>query len=139
MRREVKGGNVEPGVVRLDLAQKPPGTAGDIKQASGVGPDGPLVRERALQRDQCLTPHGGGPAAEQHLDLVVVPLGGSVAQVPVGLEMKFLPVISRIAVGRRFAQEALFDTAMPSLLNRGQIGEKIEGAPKFRQWVAELV
>src|SRR5207237_4107277 len=76
---------------------------------------------------------------EQHLDLMIVALGGSIAQIPIGLKMEFLEIIRRISTGRRICQNALLTSAMPPPLDRAQIGEEVECAADLIQRVAEPV
>src|SRR5215471_12008746 len=140
MRRQVETGDMEPWVVDLHLAQKPPSSACNVEQAHSLAPGRPLlVGEHAFQRDQRLAPHCSGTPAEQNLDLVVVALGRSPAQITICLEMKFLPVIGRITLGRSFGQKALFGSAVPSLLDRFQIGKEIDCATDLCERIAEPI
>src|SRR5215469_9175206 len=140
MRRQVETGDIEPRVVGLDFAQKPPGAARDVEQALGLAPSGPLpIGEHAFQWDQCLAPHCSGTPAKQNFDLVVVALGRSPAQITICLEMKFLPVIGRITLGRGFGQKALFGSAVSSLLDHFQIGKEIDGATELRERISDPI
>src|SRR5215472_4180756 len=140
MRRQVETGDMEPWVVDLHLAQKPPSSACNVEQAHSLAPGRPLlVGEHAFQWDQRLAPHCSGTPAKQNLDLVVVALGRSPAQITICLEMKFLPVIGRIMLGHGFGQKALLGSAVPSLLDRFQIGKEIDRATDLCERIAEPI
>ncbi len=91
MRGEVEPGHVEARVIRLDIAQKAAGAATDVEQ-----PRPGAAHESGFERNQRLAPHGSGGTAEQHLDLMVVALGGGAAQIAVALKVELLQVIARI-------------------------------------------
>ena len=64
-----------------------------------------MAAQRGAQRHQRLPAHRRGAAAEQHLDLIIVAFGRGLAQIAVALEMEHAPVIARIALGLRVAQQ----------------------------------
>src|SRR6516165_2953767 len=130
---------MEAWVIRFYLAEKSPGSAGDVEQSSRAQPFDGVCRERALQRDERLAPHRCRATAEQHLDLMVVALGRSIAQVPIGLKMEFLQIIRRISTGRRMCQNALLMFAVPPLFDRPQIGKEVDGAAELLQRLTEPV
>src|SRR5580704_1631183 len=130
---------MEAWVIRFYLAEKSPGSAGDVEQSSRGPPFDAVCRESALLRDERLAPHRCCTAAEQHLDLMVVALGRSIAQEPIGLKMEFLQIIRRISTGRRIGQNALLMFAVPPLFDRPQIGKEVDCAAELLQRLAEPV
>ncbi len=139
MRRQIETGNMEAWVIRLYLAKKSPGSAGDVEQPRPHRPLTEFPARARFKRDERLAPHRCRAAAEQHLDLMVVALGGSIAQIPISLKMEFLQIIRRVSTRRRVCQDALLASAMPPLLDRAQIGEEVERAADLLQRIAEPV
>src|SRR5580700_9222081 len=70
---------------------------------------------------------------------MVVALGRSIAQVPIGLKMEFLQIIRRISTGRRMCQNALLMFAVPPLFDRPQIDKEVDCAAELLQRLAEPV
>src|SRR5271165_345261 len=139
MRRQVETRDIEAWMIRLYLAEKSPGSAGDIEQPRRPPTADRMRGECALQGDERLASHRRCAAAEKHLDLMVVALGGSTAQISIGLKMEFLQVVARISTRRHPCQHALLAPAMAPLFDRAQIGKEIESAADLLERLAEPI
>src|SRR5271169_4530459 len=98
-----------------------PGAAADVEQLGRRA-----AGESRFEWHERLAPHGGGGAAKQNLDLMVIAFGGGATQITVALKMELLQVIARVGAGRHFAQNSLLTCAVPPSLDGAQVNKKID-------------
>ncbi len=91
------------------------------------------------ERHQRLPAHGIGTAEKQHLDLMVIKPGRSLAEIAVGLEMKVAEVVLRQAAGADARPLAHLVEGIPPAtgVHLRQIVEVTNGVDQERAWVIQ--
>ncbi len=134
-RRQVDPGHRKSRVIPFDLGEKAASAAGDIEQP-GRTRAARSFQQRLAQRHQRLPAHRRRAAAEQHLDLVIVALGGGGAQIAVALEVEMAAIVGGVVLGLGQRQQAVARVAVPAGIDGAEIAEEIGCPADFGERVA---